>query len=95
MHPGITNGTVGGAFHMADALVIRVLDELSGGPVWKIAFEVRSVFFGDKDDLDVLFWQITQQLEENLPRPDEMPVRLHQRTIFYLDCRRPARPAGP
>jgi len=76
MHPGITNGTVGGAFHMADALVIRVLDELSGGPVWKIAFEVRSVFFGDKDDLDVLFWQITQQLEENLPRPDEMPVRI-------------------
>jgi len=76
LHPGISKGTVRGAFHMADALVIRVLDELSGGPVWKIAFEIRSFFLGDKDDLDVLFWQITQQLEENLPRPNEMPVRI-------------------
>jgi outer membrane protein OmpA-like peptidoglycan-associated protein len=61
---------------MADALVVRVLDELSGGPVWKIAFEIRSLFLGDKDDLNVLFQQITQQLQENLPRPDEMPVRI-------------------
>jgi outer membrane protein OmpA-like peptidoglycan-associated protein len=75
-YPGISKGTIKGAFHMADALVIRVLDELSGGPVWKIAFEIRSLFLGDKDDLDALFWQITQQLEENLPRPDEMPVRI-------------------
>jgi outer membrane protein OmpA-like peptidoglycan-associated protein len=75
-YPGITKGHISGAFHMADALVVRVLDELSGGPVWKIAFEIRSLFLGDKDDLDALFWQITQQLEENLPRPDEMPVRI-------------------
>jgi outer membrane protein OmpA-like peptidoglycan-associated protein len=75
-YPGITKGYIKGAFHMADALVIRVLDELSGGPVWKIAFEIRSIFLGDKDDLDILFRQITQQLEENLPRPDEMPVRI-------------------
>jgi outer membrane protein OmpA-like peptidoglycan-associated protein len=75
-YPGITKGYIRGAFHMADALVIRVLDELSGGPVWKIAFEIRSLFLGDKDDLNALFWQITQQLEENLPRPDEMPVRI-------------------
>jgi len=75
-YPGITKGYIKGAFHMADALVVRVLDELSRGPVWKIAFEIRSLFLGDKDDLDALFWQITQQLEENLPRPDEMPVRI-------------------
>jgi outer membrane protein OmpA-like peptidoglycan-associated protein len=75
-YPGITKGYIKGAFHMADALVIRVLDELSGGPVWKIAFEINSIFLGDKDDLDILFRQITQQLEETLPRPDEMPVRI-------------------
>ena len=76
LYPTITKGYIQGAFHMADALVVRVLDELSGGPVWKIAFEIRSIFLGDKDDLDALFLRITQQLEESLPRPDEMPVRI-------------------
>jgi outer membrane protein OmpA-like peptidoglycan-associated protein len=74
VYAGISFGNASSIIHIADALVIRVMDELSGAPIRTIAWEVRSVFFGNEEDLNALYWQTLEGDLRSLPYGGE-PVR--------------------
>jgi outer membrane protein OmpA-like peptidoglycan-associated protein len=71
LYPGISNGRIRGAIHIADAFIIRVLDEVSNKAVYRFALEVRSAFLGDKEDLDALYLQAVEGGLRALPYPAE------------------------